>query len=68
MQKYDFLKEEVRGLINKLKKSNYKAGKYLEDHLVYDANSGGFTYTGSDEFFKEITKKVTIREDHIKKG
>lgn len=68
MQKYDFIKEEIQDLIKKLKKSDYKASKYLEGHLVYDANLGGFTYTGSDEFFKEISKKVTIREDYIKKG
>ncbi len=68
MQKSDFIKNEVSALVKRIKRYDYKAGKYLEDHLVYDVNSGGFTYTGSEEFFKEISKKINIREDHIKKG
>ncbi len=67
MQESDFVKSEVLALIKKIKRYDFKSGKYLEDHLVFDTSLGGYIYTGNTEFFKEISKRVTIRENHIKK-
>lgn len=67
MEQYDFVKEELKSLIRTIKRQDYKSGKYLEDHLVFDTSLGGYIYTGNAEFFKEIYKRVVIRENHIKR-
>lgn len=34
MFEYDFIEEEIKSLIRKIKEQDYEAGKYLEDNIV----------------------------------
>lgn len=68
MEQYDFIKEELKSLIRTIKRQDYKLGKYLVDHLLFDKETGGVVYTGDDLYLNKILTKVVVKESSTPKS
>jgi len=59
MEKYDFIKEEIKTLIRNIKKQDYKTGKYLEDNIVFEEKTGNILYIGNE--LSSLLSRVVVR-------